>query len=429
MIKSVFWRMQMFGRIKKLVKNPYSFSLISKGIGVLVGFLFTIFQSRYLGAEIKGQVATVNSIVSITSILFGLGVYHAYPYFKRNSKTDVMPIFMKIALLFLGIYTSISIAAIIVFELSAQLIAVFVITPLLTYNAIVSYITLIEVPNKRSATDIVVLISELILLIVLWIVCPRSFVVGVAVITVKDVIKAILFTSWWRKRIFVPSESLKIWIPKLVKFGFFPMLSLLMTTLNYRVDIIMLNGRVPDASIGVYSIGILLAERIWLIPDAVKGVMVSNIAKGKDARETAYVIRICNTGCFVIILAIIALGKPFIDLMFGPEFEGAYQVTLIVLAGVLSMIYYKLIAAYNIALGKQVVSFVFLSVAVVVHIILNLILIPIWGIYGAGISSVISYAICALLFIIYFCRTTGIPLKDILFINKGDFKKLKAKLR
>ena len=210
----------MFGRIKKLVKNPYSFSLISKGIGVLVGFLFTIFQSRYLGAEIKGQVATVNSIVSITSILFGLGVYHAYPYFKRNSKTDVMPIFMKIALLFLGIYTSISIAAIIVFELSAQLIAVFVITPLLTYNAIVSYITLIEVPNKRSATDIVVLISELILLIVLWIVCPRSFVVGVAVITVKDVIKAILFTSWWRKRIFVPSESLKIWIPKLVNFGF-----------------------------------------------------------------------------------------------------------------------------------------------------------------------------------------------------------------
>ena len=207
------------------------------------------------------------------------------------------------------------------------------------------------------------------------------------------------------------------------------MLSLLVTTLNYRVDIIMLNGRVPDASIGVYSIGILLAERIWLIPDAVKGVMVSNIAKGKDARETAYVIRISNTGCFVIILAIIALGKPFIDLMFGPEFEGAYQVTLIVLAGVLSMIYYKLIAAYNIALGKQVVSFVFLSVAVVVHIILNLILIPIWGIYGAGISSVISYAICALLFIIYFCRTTGIPLKDILFINKGDFKKLKAKLR
>ena len=70
-----------------------------------------------------------------------------------------MPIFMKIALLFLGIYTSTSIAAIIVFELSAQLIAVFVITPLITYNAIVSYITLIEVPNKRSATDIVVLIS------------------------------------------------------------------------------------------------------------------------------------------------------------------------------------------------------------------------------------------------------------------------------
>lgn len=206
------------------------------------------------------------------------------------------------------------------------------------------------------------------------------------------------------------------------------MLSLLMTTLNYRLDVLMLNGHVSDAAIGVYSVGVLLAERIWMIPDAMKGVMVSNITKGKDARETAYVIRICNTACLIIVLGIILLGRPFLDFTFGEEYSGAYQVTLILLAGVFSMIYYKLIASYNIAMGKQMVSFVLLSIGVLCNIIANLIMIPIIGIYGAGLASVISYAVCATLFITYFCRETQISFLLMLFINKKDLIQLKAKL-
>ena len=61
--------------LKSIVRNPYLLSMISKVFSVIVGFAFTIFQARYLGAEIKGQVATVNSIVSITSSVFGLGIY------------------------------------------------------------------------------------------------------------------------------------------------------------------------------------------------------------------------------------------------------------------------------------------------------------------------------------------------------------------
>ena len=419
----------MFGRIKKIIQNPYTFSIISKVFGILVGLLFTIFQSRYLGAEIKGQVATVNSIVSITSIIFGFGIYHAYPFYKRNSDEDLMPVFLKIGLLLLTVYLGVTAAILLVFDLSPRDMAVCIITPLLAYDGIVSYITLIEVPNKRSATDMMVNFSELVLLIVLWIVAPPSFVIGVIVITIKDVVKAMIFTFWWRKRIFVPSQSVRRWFPKLVRFGFFPMLSLLMNTLNYRVDVLMLEGKVPDAAIGVYSVGVLLAERVWLIPDAMQGVMVSHLTKGKDASETAYVIRICNTVCLGIVFGIVVLGKPFLDIAFGPEYHGSYQVTLILLAGVFTLIYYKLIAAYNIAMGKQNVSFWLLFVGVAANIIANYFMIPIMGIYGAGIASVISYAVCATLFIIYFCHTTHISFFNMLFINREDFNKLKALLK
>ena len=418
----------MLRRIKAVFTNQYSFSVVAKVFGVLVGFIFTIFQARYLGTEIKGQVATVNSIVSVTSILFGLGINNAYPYYKRNSDKDILPVFMKIALLMLLVYCAISAITIALFQIPAKYIAVMIITPLWTYDKVVSYITLIEVPNRRHMTDMGVALLELILLIVLWIVAPPTFVIGVIIIAVKDVIKAFLFTLWWRKRIFEKSESLRKWFPILVKFGFFPMLSLLMTTLNYRLDVWMLNGYVSDSLIGVYSVGVMLAERIWMIPEAMKGVMVSKITKGKDAREVAYVTRICNTICLLIVVGIIALGKPFISFIFGAAYEGAYLVTLILMGGIFPMIYYKLIGSYNIAIGKQRISFLLLTISVVCNVVANLLLIPAMGIYGAGLASVISYTVCSVLFIVYFCRTTKISFFSMLFVNKSDLKKLKKKL-
>ena len=416
-------------KIKTIVKNPYTFSLISKFFGVFVGFLFTVFQARFLGAEIKGQVATVNSIVSVAAIVFALGIHQAYPYYKRNSDVDILPIFMRIAVFLLALYGVISTGTILLVDLPVKYIAVLIMSPLMVYDTIVSYVTLIEQPNKRNITDMLVMLGELILVIVLWRTSEPSFLIGLFIITIKDITKVIIFTFWWRKRIFAPSESMWKWFPKLIKFGFFPMLSLLMATLNYRVDVIMLNGKVLDSAIGVYSIGVTVAERVWMIPDAMKGVMVSHLAKGKDARETALVIRLCNTGCLILILGIIALGKPFISLVFGAEYEGAYQITLILLLGVFSMIYYKTIANYNIAMGKQTTSFVLLTASVISNIIANYLLIPVWGIYGAGIASVISYALCGILFVVFFYRTTHIPFGEMLFIKKADIAKAKKLLK
>lgn len=413
----------------KIFKSPYAVSVASKIFCVLVGFIFTVFQARFLGAEIKGQVATISSILSVTSIVFALGIYQAYPYYKKNSCVDVLPIFMKIGLLMFLIFLAIATAIVLVFDLALKYFAVIMLTPVLVYDGIVSYITLVEEPIKRNITDVIVMLEELALVIVLWLTAKPTLLLGVIVITIKDITKSLIFTYWWRKRIFVKSEPIKDWIPKLVKFGFFPMMSLLMSTLNYRVDVIMLDGQVTDAAIGIYSVGSLIAERVWMIPDAMKGVMVSKIAKGKDAQETAYVIRLCNTACLFVVAGIIALGKPFIDLVFGPEFAGSYEITLILLIGIFPMIYYKAVASYNIVMGKQLASFIMLAIGVIANIIGNLIFIPKYGIYGAGIASIVSYLLSSILFAGYFFKNTDIPFKQMLLITKEDLSRLKAMMK
>lgn len=421
----------MVKRLIKIIKNPYFFSLFAKVFGVVGAFVFTVFQARFLGAEIKGQVATVNSIVSVAYIVFSWGIAQAYPYYKRNSDRDILPVFMRISLLLFAVYMVIAAASILLARMSLKYAAVFLLTPIMTYETIVSSITLIEKPNKRNLTGMFVVVVELVLVALLWMLAEPSFAIGVFIITIKAITHSVIFTFWWRKRIFVRSDpnTIREWLPKLVRFGFFPMLSLLMATLNYRVDVMMLDGRVPDAAIGIYSIGVLIAERIWMIPDALKGVLTSKLAAGKDAAEVSFVIRLCNTGCLLLVLAMIAFGKPFINLVFTKEYEGAYQIILIMLFGVFSMIYYKSIAAYNIVMGKQMLSFVLLTVGVAANIVSNFILIPIWGIYGAGFASVISYTLCGVLFIVFFCRMTHVPFRQMLFIQKSDLQKAKAELK
>lgn len=422
------YEMAMLRKIGMFFRNPYVFSIISKCCVVLAGFLFTVVQARYLGADLKGQVTYVTSITSITSIVFGFGIHQAYPYYKKKLERNLLPVFFKIAMLQLALYAAFSIVVAIVFS-TPRMIAISLITPIMVYDRIVSYITMVEEPNRKNAIEMIVNFAELLLIVVLWIFFPASFLIGVSVIAFKDVIMAVIYTWHWRKEIISDKTPIRGWALRLLKFGFFPMLALLMTTLNYRVDVIMLDGRVPDAAIGVYSIGVMLAERVWLIPDAMKEVMVSKVAKGKGTAEVSFVIRVCNTVCLLVIAVLILLGQPFINIVFGEEYAGAYTVTLILLVGVFFMIYYKMIASYNIVIGKQVINFIFLGISVLGNIGANAIMIPFFGIYGAGWASVISYAICSILFIIHFRITTKVPLRSMLIAKPSDFKGLKSKLK
>lgn len=417
----------MTNKMEKIVKNPYIYSIISKSLVVVVGFLFTVVQARYLGAEIKGQVTYVTSITSISSVVLGFGMHQAYPYYKKKSDGDILPLFVKIASIQFLIYVIISIV-VAFFVSDVKIIAIILLTPVMTYSRIIAYITMVEEPNRKNTIEMIVNFAELVLIVILWIIYPASFIIGALVIAFKDVAMALIYTWHWKERVRKNHMPIFDWPLKLMKFGFFPMIALLMTTLNYRVDIIMLEGRVTDTAIGIYSIGVMLAERVWLIPDAMKEVMISKVTKGKDFNEVSFVIRVCNTACLLVAFALIVIGKPFINIVFGIQYSGAYQVTLILLIGVFFMIYYKMIASYNIVIGKQVINFIFLGISVLGNIVANTIMIPIYGIYGAGAASVISYGLCSLLFLLQFHKMTGIAFKDMLFIKPSDIKALKAKL-
>ena len=75
--------------INKILNSSYLWSFISKGIHILLGIFITVFVNRALGTALKGEYAYVNNMVSVLSIIGGLGVYQLYPFHRRQQGETV----------------------------------------------------------------------------------------------------------------------------------------------------------------------------------------------------------------------------------------------------------------------------------------------------------------------------------------------------
>ena len=282
--------------------------------------------------------------------------------------------------------------------------------------------------GENIATILIVL--ALVLVVAgLWIFTKPSYSYVVIILAVQTLINFVISFANLKMALGRFRFTLKL-IPKYARFGFMPMLTLFLMTINYRVDVIMLEGAkaVTKAQIGIYSVGVALAEKVWLIPDAVKDILLSRLCKDKGKEEVAKVIRLNLAVAIVTVLFTALVSKPFVSLVYGSEYLGADVITVIMLVGVIGMIFYKMVYSYNVSQGKRSVNLAFLGVAAVANVIGNIIFIPVWGIYGAAITSVISYTLCGICFLIYFKRGSGVPFRKMILIQKEDIEFIKGLL-
>ena len=83
---------------------------------------------------------------------------------------------------------------------------------------------------------------------------------------------------------------------------------------------------------------------------------------------------------------------------------------------------YKLLGVVLVSQGKRMVHFISLAVSAIVNIILNALLIPQIGMYGAGIASVCSYTICGMILLIYFCKLYSIKAHRLIFLTRENVR-------
>ncbi len=393
--------------------------------------LQSILVARYLGAELKGHNALITSIVSIGAIIITFGMHQAYPYVrKKYGKEQIYNNYLSVLSYVFILYFLLAVV-VSLFVPKMDIRVAILLIPIAGYAKALGYVSLIELPNRYNTLHLIIVGIDLLCVTLLYIFTKSNYFWGIVIVSLLYVLELVVYYSKlkfqyvWKKELFSLAKEL-------YSFGFFPMLALLMTTLNYKVDVLMLRGFpeiITTAQIGIYSVGMSITDRISLIPDTLKGVMISKLAKGADEHEVAKVCRLCFWSSFGICIGLLVIGKPMIRILYGSEYIDAYKVLLICAAGTIFIGYFKLIAQYNIVNKKQIRNVIMLAISVIVNIILNLLLIPRYQLSGAAVASGVGYFLSGIIFVTWFARNNGLKLSEMILIQKSDLLRLNSLLQ
>jgi O-antigen/teichoic acid export membrane protein len=197
-------------------------------------------------------------------------------------------------------------------------------------------------------------------------------------------------------------------IVNMLKLGISFSVVLFLLSLNYRVDILVLERMASSVEIGIYSVGVQIAELLWQIPMALNVLIFSYSAT--DLSQLDSIRRVSKLLKYSLIVAIILgsliyLISPFlIELLYGNQFQDSVTVTRILMPGVLAALVFKLLHADLAARGKPMAAFLVFLCTALLNIILNIILIPKYSINGVAFASTITYCLGALVYRIQYHR-------------------------
>ena len=201
-------------------------------------------------------------------------------------------------------------------------------------------------------------------------------------------------------------------------------------TIYMRVDKILLKVMMGDAAVGIYDAAVRLCEGWYFIPVVISSSLFPAIVNAKKKSEKLYHSRLQKLYdlmawlSILIAIPITIFSSHIINFLYGTEFISAASVlTIYIWAGV-PVFLGTASGRYLLTENYTKISFARTLTGMIINIGLNIILIPIYGIKGAAIATLISYT-AATFFILFIPKTRkqiGMMIKSIFFINLFHIK-------
>ena len=85
--------------VKKLFKNAYFLTLFVKVASLCMAIISGALLARFMGPALKGQLASLESVTQVISVILNFGIYHLYPKMIKDSLENARQKFIDIFLL------------------------------------------------------------------------------------------------------------------------------------------------------------------------------------------------------------------------------------------------------------------------------------------------------------------------------------------
>jgi O-antigen/teichoic acid export membrane protein len=416
----------------KLVRNV-SITMLTSFASTGAAAVAAMMVANVLGAKGAGTFALARVVPTVVAGLLGAGITMSNAYMVGAKKYSVQAITettMALGLLLSAIgwggwMACTSFLHTRFFPTLSQE-AVFLVGFSIPVQIIRNYLNAIQQGLQRfSEANIVLFIEDLATMLlcvpILWgiesgpTVIVFASVGGAAVSCVASAVCLMRERIWpwprWHHAIAVES----------VVFGLKGHVGRIANMLNWRLDVMLLSMLASVDVVGQYSVATKLAEAFRPLSQSLTFVLrplIASLPVSEARARGVYLYRRIFALNTVLVVIMALTGGPLIMLLFGPEFAPAIPAFQILLIGLAALGGAGVLNGYNVGIGKPEFNSYTALAGLVITLIGNATLVPTYSLYGAAITSTISYSAKAAALTMLFLHTSGVTLPQLIGLKE-----------
>jgi O-antigen/teichoic acid export membrane protein len=235
---------------------------------------------------------------------------------------------------------------------------------------------------------VILVLSQSTLIYFVIVYAVESIILSVGYITVYK-INNLSFTNWYFN---------KQTTQRLIKDAWPLILSGIVISIYMKIDQVMIKNMLNSTEVGYYAATVKLSEAWYFIPMAICASLVPAVINAKQIGETIYLNRIQKlydllaSISITIALPVTFLSEFIITMIYGIKYlPSASVLTLYIWAGVPVFLG---VASSQYLINENLTKLAFYRtfIGMILNVILNLFLIPAYGINGAAIATLVSYS-------------------------------------
>lgn len=197
-----------------------------------------------------------------------------------------------------------------------------------------------------------------------------------------------------------------------------------------RLDYYVVTWFLGASGLGIYAVAVSMAEITGRVPSELGTILFPAFASGRISKTgAAAILRTTFFLAAVLALFLAVVGGSVIHFLFGDQFAEAIPAFRWLLLGTVAWSTIYVTGNHASAAGKPAIGVPIFGAAALLDFLLDLVLIPKFGVVGASLAATASYWLAAFLFLSVFCKIEGCSLSQAVFVRASDLQSLLASVK
>lgn len=247
------------------------------------------------------------------------------------------------------------------------------------------------------------------------------------------VVTAVMATCYLRSlQQLGPNPKVNTTLISLFKYGGLAQLSNLLLFITYRLSYYILGQSSGIEAVGIYSVAVIISESLWMISGSFAIVLYAVAARESNSSEltsrTIKYVKICGIVSLFAVGALICMPAVIFAAIFGAEFGEVKTMIAALSIAIVSTSVSTIINHYFAGLGLYSTNAKVAFAGFLVSVGGNLLLVPTFGLIGAGLTASAASLLVAVWLIQLFLKHNDLTI-GVFALRRSDIQALATSCR